>query len=75
MRNQRYKPDSPSDSLGSGTSSGFPDFWTSIPDASDSAQYKALCNSVAIPCVDYVVNGMATILRMTCYPERVEQVA
>ena len=42
---------------------GFPDFWTMIPDASDSARYKALGNSVAIPCVDYVVNGMAIILR------------
>ena len=28
-----------------------------------SAPYKALGNSVAIPCVDYIVNGMATILR------------
>lgn len=43
---------------------GFPDFWTDIPDTSDSARYKALGNSVAIPCVDYVVNGMATILRI-----------
>ena len=42
---------------------GFPDFWTMIPDASDSARYKALGNSVAIPCVDFVVNGMAIILR------------
>ena len=54
---------------------GFPDFWTNIPDASDSARYKALGNSVAIPCVDYVVNGMATILRMTHYPEQLEQAA
>ncbi len=43
---------------------GFPDYWTDIPDASDSSRYKALGNSVAIPCVDYVVNGMATVLRM-----------
>ena len=42
---------------------GFPDFWTMIPDASDSARYKALGNSVAIPCVEFVVNGMAIILR------------
>ena len=46
---------------------GFPDFWTMIPDASDSARYKALGNSVAIPCVDYIVNGMATILRNAAY--------
>ncbi len=42
---------------------GFPDHWTEIPDASDSARYKALGNSVAIPCVDFVVNGMAVVLR------------
>ncbi len=42
---------------------GFPDGWTDIPGASDSARYKALGNSVAIPCVDFVVNGMATVLR------------
>ncbi len=42
---------------------GFPDHWTDIPDASDSARYKALGNSVAIPCVDFVVNGMAIVLR------------
>ena len=46
---------------------GFPDFWTMIPDASDSARYKALGNSVAIPCVDYIVNGMATVLRNAAY--------
>ena len=42
---------------------GFPDYWTNIPDASDSARYKALGNSVAIPCVDFIVNGMATVMR------------
>ena len=42
---------------------GFPDYWTKIPGASDSARYKAIGNSVAIPCVDYVINGMAVVLR------------
>ena len=42
---------------------GFPDYWTNIPGASDSARYKAIGNSVAIPCVDYVINGMAVVLR------------
>ena len=42
---------------------GFPDYWTDIPGASDSSRYKALGNSVAIPCVDFVLNGMATVLR------------
>ena len=42
---------------------GFPDHWTELPDASDSARYKALGNSVAIPCVDFVLRGIAYFLR------------
>ena len=41
---------------------GFPDGWTELPDASDSARYKALGNSVAIPCVEYVMRGIALAL-------------
>ena len=41
---------------------GFPDGWTNIPDTSDSARYKALGNSVAIPCVEYVMAGIAAAL-------------
>ena len=41
---------------------GFPDGWTDIPGASDSARYKALGNSVAIPCVDYIMHGVAAAL-------------
>ena len=42
---------------------GFPDGWTNIPGASDSARYKALGNSVAIPCVEYVMRGIAIALQ------------
>ncbi len=42
---------------------GFPDNWTDIPGASDSARYKALGNSVAIPCVEFVLRGIAAVLR------------
>lgn len=42
---------------------GFPDYWTDIPRASDSARYKALGNSVAIPCVEHVLRGIAYFLR------------
>ena len=42
---------------------GFPAGWTNIPGASDSARYKALGNSVAIPCVEYVIRGIAIALR------------
>lgn len=41
---------------------GYPDFWTDIPGASDSARYKALGNSVAIPCVEHVLRGIAYFL-------------
>ncbi|MDD3778474.1 MAG: DNA cytosine methyltransferase [Proteiniphilum sp.] len=41
---------------------GFPDGWTDIPGASDSARYKALGNSVAIPCVEFVLRGIAAVL-------------
>ena len=38
---------------------GFPDHWTDLPGASDSARYRALGNSVAIPCVEYIMRGIA----------------
>ena len=42
---------------------GFPDGWTDITDASDSARYKALGNSVAIPCVEFIMGRIAAALR------------
>lgn len=42
---------------------GFPDDWTDIPSASDSARYKALGNSVAIPCVEFIMSRIAAALR------------
>lgn len=42
---------------------GFPDGWTDIPGASDSARYKALGNSVAIPCVEFVLYGVSVALQ------------
>ena len=42
---------------------GFPDYWTDIPKASDSARYRALGNSVAVPCVDFILCGIAYFLR------------
>ena len=41
---------------------GFPDGWTDIPGASDSARYRALGNSVAIPCVEFIMQGIAIAL-------------
>ncbi len=42
---------------------GFPDGWTKIKKSSDSARYKALGNSVAIPCVDYIMRGIAYFMK------------
>ena len=41
---------------------GFPDAWTDIPGASDSARYRALGNSVAIPCVEYLIRRIVIVL-------------
>ena len=41
---------------------GFPDGWTDIPGASDSARYTALGNSVAIPCVEFIMSRIAAAL-------------
>ena len=41
---------------------GVPDGWTDIPGASDSARYKALGNSVAIPCVEFIMSRIAAAL-------------
>ena len=42
---------------------GYPDGWTDLPGASDSARFKALGNSVSIPCVEYLMQGIALVLR------------
>lgn len=41
---------------------GFPDGWTCVEGASDSARYKALGNSVAIPCVEFILGSIAWYL-------------
>lgn len=43
---------------------GFPDLWTAIPGAADSARYKALGNSVAIPCVEFIMRQIALAARL-----------
>lgn len=43
---------------------GYPDGWTDIPGASDSAHYKALGNSVAIPCVEYLMQRVAMVIAL-----------
>ena len=42
---------------------GFPDDWTNIPGASDAGRFRALGNSIAVPCVEYIMQGIALVLR------------
>ena len=42
---------------------GFPDNWLDIEGASDSAKYKAVGNSVAIPCPDFIFERIVKVLR------------
>ena len=42
---------------------GYPDGWTNIPGASDSARYKALGNSFAIPNASFVIGRCITTMR------------
>ena len=43
---------------------GFPDYWLDIKGMSDTAKYKAIGNSVAIPCVKFVLGGIARVLQI-----------
>ncbi len=43
---------------------GFPDWWLDIEGMSDTAKYKAIGNSVAIPCVKFVLGGIARVLQI-----------
>ena len=43
---------------------GFPDDWTNIPGASDSARYRALGNSVAIPCVEFIMKSLKEVVSL-----------
>ena len=40
---------------------GFPDGWTNIPGATDSARYRALGNSVAVPCVEFIMKSLKEV--------------
>lgn len=40
---------------------GFPGDWTAIPNASDSARYKAIGNSMAVPCMRWIGEGIAEV--------------
>ena len=43
---------------------GFPSGWTEVPGASDTARYKALGNSIAVPCAEFILGGIVKYLEM-----------
>lgn len=43
---------------------GFPPGWTEVPGASDTARYKALGNSIAVPCAEFILGGIVKYLEM-----------
>ena len=43
---------------------GFPPGWTYIPSASDSARYRALGNSVPVPCVEFIMKSLQAVAAM-----------
>lgn len=40
---------------------GFPDEWTNLPSGSDAARYRALGNSVAVPCVEFLMKSLLAV--------------
>ena len=51
---------------------GFPDDWTNIPGASDSARYRALGNSVAIPCVEFIMKSLREVTELETEQSQVQ---
>ena len=51
---------------------GFPDDWTNIPGASDSARYRALGNSVAIPCVEFIMKSLREVAELESEKEQIQ---
>ena len=43
---------------------GFPLDWTDIPSASDSARYRALGNSVPVPCVEFIMKSLNEVVSL-----------
>ena len=43
---------------------GFPNDWTAIPGASDSTRYKAIGNSMAVPVMRWIGEGVAEVDRI-----------
>lgn len=42
---------------------GFPDYWLDIEGMSDTAKYRAIGNSIAVPCVDFIMESISEVLK------------
>ena len=51
---------------------GFPPGWTDVPSASDSARYRALGNSVAIPCVEFIMKSLREVTELETEKEQIQ---
>ena len=51
---------------------GFPDGWTNIPGASDSARYRALGNSVPVPCVEFIMKSLREVTELEAEKEQIQ---
>ena len=45
-------------------SKGYQPGWTDIPSASDSARYRALGNSIPVPCVEFIMKSLQAVAAM-----------
>lgn len=39
---------------------GYPPGWTGLVGASDTSRYKALENSIAVPCAEFILGGIGS---------------
>ena len=51
---------------------GFPLGWTDIPSASDSARYRALGNSVPVPCVEFIMKSLREVTELEAEKEQIQ---
>ena len=51
---------------------GFPPGWTDIPSASDSTRYRALGNSVPVPCVEFIMKSLREVTELEAEKEQIQ---
>ena len=51
---------------------GFPPGWTDVPSASDSARYRALGNSIPVPCVEFIMKSLREVTELEAEKEQIQ---